>query len=95
MSGIEELGITLNEDQKQNVEDFIRKVKREASASAVTEAKMEFRVGVAGSRRPDPFDPSSMNITTFFDTFEPYRMVTGLRPRGTAGYKHVPHVPRF
>ena len=78
MSGIEELGITLSEEQKQNVEDFIRKVKREASASAVTEAKMEFRAGVAGSRRPDPFEPSSMNITTFFDTFEPYRMVTGL-----------------
>ena len=49
-----------------------------AILTAREDAKLEFRAGVAGSRRPDVFDPETMSISTFFDTFEPFKLLMNM-----------------
>jgi hypothetical protein len=39
---------------------------------------LEFRAGVAGTRRPEVFDPAKISITAYFECFEPFRQVVGL-----------------
>ena len=51
---------------------------RTARQEAVEAAKLEFRAGVAGSRKPDMYNPSTTNITTYFEGFEPFRAIMSL-----------------
>ena len=57
----------LNEDQKQAVRAY--------ATTAVETAKLDFRAGVAGSRRPNTFDPSTTTIQAYFDMYEPFRYI--------------------
>ena len=66
---VEALG--LGDEQKRTVQDMIQRAKDEATLAAIQQAKLDFRAGVAGSRRPDMFDPTTTHISTFFDNYEP------------------------
>ncbi|KAL5264824.1 hypothetical protein ACHWQZ_G005783 [Mnemiopsis leidyi] len=67
---------TLNVDDA--VKAQVRQLISQAGANAVDKAKVEFRAGVAGTRRPEIFDPSKCTITSYFEGFEPFRKVVGL-----------------
>ena len=71
------LGLT--EDQKRVIdtamEEAVQRAERAARQQAVAAAKLEFRAGVAGSRRPDVYNPSTTNIATYFEGFEPFRAI--------------------
>ncbi|KAL5253942.1 hypothetical protein ACHWQZ_G013641 [Mnemiopsis leidyi] len=51
---------------------------REAEADATDQAKLDFRAGVAGSKRPEMFDPSTTHIAAYFDSFEPFKLIMRL-----------------
>ena len=73
---VEALG--LEDEQKRTVQDMIKKAKEEATLAATQQAKLDFRAGVAGSRRPDMFDPATTHISAFFDNYEPFRAIMSL-----------------
>ena len=77
MATVEALGIT--EDQKTQVRNLIDNATRNAGAAAVEQAKVDFRAVVAGTRRPEVFDPAKISITAYFESFEPFRRVVGLK----------------
>ena len=62
-------------DKKARVEAFVKEAERQAEVTATAQAKLDFRAGVAGSRRPDLFDPSTTHISAYFETFEPFRAI--------------------
>ncbi len=66
----------LNLDPNQTT--GVNRILQDARLAAREEAKLEFRSGVAGSRRPDIFDPTTMSITTYFDNFEPFKLLMNL-----------------
>ena len=68
----------LNEEQRNTINAGIDAARRAAQAEAVNAAKLDFRAGVAGSRKPDSYDPSSTNITSYFEGFEPFRAIMAL-----------------
>ena len=76
MANVDALEIT--DQQKAQVRTLIDNAKRDASDAAVEQAKIEFRAGVAGTRRPEVFDPTKISITAFFECFKPFRRVVGL-----------------
>jgi hypothetical protein len=70
--------LEIDEAIKAQVRTLIADEARAASTTAVEQAKVEFRAGVAGTRRPEVFDPSKISITAYFECFEPFRNVVGL-----------------
>ena len=77
MATVDALGIS--EDQKNQVRNLIETATRNAEAAAVEQARVDFRAGVAGTRRPEVFDPAKTSITAYFECFEPFRRVVGLK----------------
>ena len=77
---VEELDIS--EAQKAAVRNIIANATTTAAATAVEQAKVEFRAGVAGTRRPEVFDPSKMSTSAYFECFEPFRKIVGLSDEG-------------
>ena len=77
MATVDALGIS--EDQKNQVRNLIETATRNAEAAAVEQARVDFRAGVAGTRRPEVFDPVKTSITAYFECFEPFRRVVGLK----------------
>ena len=67
---------TLNVDD--TIKAQVRQLISKAGTDAVDKAKVEFRAGVAGTRRPEIFDPSKSTITSYFEGFEPFKKVVGL-----------------
>ena len=51
---------------------------KEEASNLLDQAKLDFRAGVAGSRRPEQFDPSTMHISTYLENFEPFRVIMNL-----------------
>ena len=60
----------LNEEQKQAIRTY--------ATTAVETAKLDFRAGVAGSRRPNTYDPSTTTIQAYFDMYEPFRYIMSM-----------------
>ena len=63
----------LTPEQRNAINRQIEADNRAAKAEAVEAAKLQFRAGVAGSRKPDLFVTGTSNIKTYLDTFEPFR----------------------
>ena len=76
MTSLEEL--QLDDHKKLAVENLILQAQRDAATRATNQAKVDFRAGVAGSRRPNLFDPATTHIATYFDSFEPFRLIMNL-----------------
>lgn len=76
MSELDALDLEAN--VKTQVQGIIRKAEQKASDEAIHQAKIDFRAGVAGSRRPDMYDPSTTRIASFLDSFEPFRLIMNL-----------------
>ena len=70
--------LEIDEGVKAQVRTLIANAAEAAGAAAIDQAKLEFRAGVAGTRRPEVFDPSKVSITSYFESFEPFRKVVGL-----------------
>ena len=73
--------LEIAEERKDDVRKLLQDAKKAASDKArdqIEQAKLDFRAGVAGSRRPEQFDPATMHITTYFDNFEPFRAIMNL-----------------
>ena len=68
----------LTEEQRNTINAGLEAAKRAARAEAVDAAKLDFRAGVAGSRKPDSYDPLSTNITSYLEGFEPFRAIMAL-----------------
>lgn len=74
---MEETIAAFTEEQKV----AIRAAHQAAVTGALNQAKSEFRAGVAGSKKPDIFDPTQISIQAFIDRFEPFRRIMGLTGR--------------
>ena len=77
MATVDELDI--NDAAKVQVRTLIANAAQAAGTAAVDQAKLDFRAGVAGTRRPEVFDPAKTSITAYFESFEPFRKVVGLK----------------
>ena len=66
---------TLTPDQRTSITRQLENDKKTAKLEAVEAAKLEFRAGVAGSRKPDQYVFGKANIKTFMEMFEPFRAV--------------------
>ena len=82
-------GLDIDDARKDEVREIVAKAQRDAEKAATSEAKkqfekqfelakVDFRAGVAGSRRPEQFDPATMHIASYFDNFEPFRSIMNL-----------------
>ena len=65
----------LTPEQRTAINGQVATATRAARDEAIEEAKLEFRAGVAGSRKPDQFHTGTTNIITYLETFEPFRAV--------------------
>lgn len=68
---------TLPDEQKQ----VIRAAHQTGLTAAIDQAKLDFRAGVAGSKKPEVFDRTKMSIQAYMDKFEPFRAIMGLEGR--------------
>ena len=72
----------LSEAQTRTIEQMMEEgatnARNEGAHQALEAAKLEFRAGVAGSRKPDSFNPTTTSIATYFEVFEPFREIMGL-----------------
>lgn len=68
-------GVELTAVQRTTINTALENERRAARNAATEEAKVQFRAGVAGSRKPTVFDSTQTNIQTYMDAFEPFRAV--------------------
>jgi hypothetical protein len=68
LQGVDNLTV----EQRDAINRQIEVDTRAAKAEAVEAAKLEFRAGVAGSRKPDQFITGTTDIKTYMETFEPF-----------------------
>lgn len=71
----------LDAAQRTAINEALEIVKHDTRIEAREQAKLDFRAGVAGSRKPDIFNPPSDTIQSFMENFEPFREVMCLNGR--------------
>ena len=71
----------LDAAQMNVINNAIQAARHAERIAAVEQAKLSFRAGVAGSKKPDTFNPNSTTIQAFFEAFEPFKLVMNLTGR--------------